>query len=110
LRNNVYNYIMNVYNKGFAMSKAQKSFGAGAILSAIFITVFTGVISWMGNQTFHNTVDKERIVVILDQQRRSLLDIKKSISKISDKVDDIADRLYNHDSRIMRLEDHNEFK
>ena len=87
------------------MSAAQKGFSAGSIVTAVVMTVLLGVFSWVGNQTFENSKDKERIVTILDVQVKQTERLLDGIEKLNSTIEDLNRNIASNRADIIRLEE-----
>lgn len=87
------------------MSQIQKGFSIGSILTAIVMSILLGVFSWIGNQTFENSKDKEKIIAIMSQQVRQSERLVKSIDKLNDTIKWLNDNIHKNREDIVRLQE-----
>ncbi len=82
------------------MSSSQKSFGAGAIVSGVVYMVMLGVFGWVGNQTFENSVDKERFITLMEMQVKETKSLNESMTELRDTIVGMSKQLAVHDVEI----------
>lgn len=87
------------------MSRMQKGFSIGSIVTGLMMTVLLGVFSWLGNQTFENSKDKERIMAIMNQQLRQATRLVKSIDKLNETIDVLNRNIQHNREDIIRLQE-----
>lgn len=83
----------------------QKGFSIGSIVTGLMMTVLLGVFSWLGNQTFENSKDKERIMAIMNQQLRQATRLVKSIDKLNETIDVLNRNIQHNREDIIRLQE-----
>ena len=87
------------------MSQMQKGFSMGSIVTALVMSVLLGVMSWVGNETFKNSKDGERISVIIAQQVRQSERLIKSIDKLNDTIEMLNGNIQKNREDIIRLKE-----
>ncbi len=87
------------------MSSAQKGFSAGSIVTAVVMTVLLGVFSWVGNQTFENSKDKERIIALIEMQAVQTKRLVGGIDKLNASIESLNKSINTNRADIIRLQE-----